>query len=65
MVSEFLKLGGKPAALDIISDSELATPRRYATECFAYGNDVIDHTVRAIIPIFNTVFPGCQAVVFI
>ena len=26
------------------------------------GDDMVDHTVKVAIPIYNTAFPGCQAV---
>ena len=55
-----------------VSDAELAArllPRRYATEYFVYGkdkywrgDDMVNHTVKVAIPIFNATFPGCQAV---
>ena len=67
-----MALWGRLAIPDTISNAELATrllPRRYATEYFVYrkdkywhGDDMVDHTVRTAIPIFNAVFPGCQAV---
>ena len=57
---------------DTISDAELAAqllPRRYATEYFVYdkdkywrGDDMVNHTAKVAIPIFNATFPGCQAV---
>ena len=57
---------------DTISDAELAgqlLPRRYATEYFVYGKvkywrgeDMVDHTVKVAVPIFNAAFPGYQAV---
>ncbi len=72
MVSDFLTPGGRLAVPDAISDTELAArllPRRYATEYFVYGkdkywrgDDMVDHTVKVAIPIFNAAFPGCQAV---
>ena len=72
MVSDFLTPGGRLAVPDTISDTELATqllPRRFATEYFIYGkdkywrgDDMVDHTVKVAIPIFNAAFPGCQAI---
>ena len=72
MVSDFLTPGGRLAVPYTISDTELAVrilPRRYATEYFIYGkdkywrgDDMVDHTVKVAIPIFNAAFPGCQAV---
>lgn len=72
MVSDFLTPGGRLAVPDTISEVELAArllPRRYATEYFVYGkdkywrgDDMVDHTVKVAIPIFNAAFPGCQAV---
>ena len=57
---------------DTISDAELAIQllaRRHATEYFVYskdkywrGEDMVDHTVKVAVPIFNAAFPGCQAV---
>ena len=56
---------------DTISDAELAIqllPRRHATEYFVYGKDkywredMVDHTVKVAVPIFNAAFPDCQAV---
>jgi len=72
MVSDFLTPGGRLAVPDTISDAELSTrllPRRYATEYFIYGkdkywqgDDMVDHTLKVAIPIFNATFPGCQAI---
>ena len=72
MVSDFLTPGGRLAVPDTISDAELSArllPRRHATEYFIYGkdkywqgDDMVDHTLKVAIPIFNAAFPGCQAV---
>ena len=63
--------GGKLAVPGTISDAELATrllPRRSATEYFVYGkdncrqgDDMVGHAMKVAIPIFNAVYPGCQA----
>ena len=44
-------------------------PRRYAAKYFVYGKDkywrgdnMVDHTVKAAVPIFNATFLGCHAV---
>jgi len=70
----FLTPGGRLAVPDTISDTELEArhlPRRYATEYFEYGkdkywrgDDMVEHTVKVAIPIFNATFPNCQAVFF-
>jgi hypothetical protein len=62
------------AVPDTISDTELSArllPRRHAIGYFIYGkdkywqgDDMVDHTLKVAIPIFNTTFPGCQAVFF-
>ena len=74
MVSNFLMSGGRlaQAVPDIVLDAELAAqllPHRYATEYFMYGkdkywqgDDMVNHTTKVAIPIFNAIFPGCQAV---
>ena len=72
MVSDFLTPGGRLAAPDTITDAELTArflPCRYATEYLVYGkykywrgDDMVDHTVKVAIPIFNTIFPKYQAV---
>ena len=72
MVSGFLILGGRLAGPDTITNVELAArplPRWYATEYSVYGkdkywrgDDIVDHTVKVAIPIFNAAFPSCQAV---
>ena len=72
MVSDFLTPGGRLAVPDTITDAELTArflPCRYATEYFVYGkykywrgDDMVDHTVKVAIPIFNTIFPKYQAV---
>jgi hypothetical protein len=70
MISDLLTPGGRLAVLDAISDTELEArhlPRRYATEYFKYKywrDDMVDHTVKVAIPIFNATFPNCQAVFF-
>jgi hypothetical protein len=74
MISDFLTPGGRLAVPDTISDTELEArhlPRRYATEYFEYGkdkywrgDDMVEHTVKVAIPIFNATFPNCQAVFF-
>ena len=53
----------------LINLDERLLPRRHATEYFIYGkdkywrgDDMVDHTVKVAIPIFNAAFPGCQAV---
>ena len=68
---DFLTPGGRLAIPDTISDAELAAqqlPRRYATEYFVYGkdkywrgDDMVNHTIKVAVPIFNAVFPGYQA----
>ena len=72
MVSDFLTPGGRLAVPDTVSDAELDArllPRRYATEHFIYGkdkywqgDDMVNHTAKVAIPIFNAAFPGYQAV---
>lgn len=72
MVSDFLTPGGRLELPDSISDEEInerLLPRRQATEYFIYGkdrywkgDDMVDHTVKVAIPIFDAAFPGCQAV---
>ena len=62
MVSDSLAPGGRLAIPDTIPDAELTArplPRRYAIAMPNIGT--VGHPVKVAVPIFNTAFPGCQA----
>ena len=72
MISEFLMPRDRLTVPDAISDTELTArllPRRYATKHFVYDrdkycreDDMVDHTVKAALPISSAAFPSYQAI---
>lgn len=71
MVSDFLTPIGRLQVPSTVSDNELPTGRRFATEILECGGDIwwncadlIKQVVEHTIPIFEVAYPGCQAVFF-